>query len=647
MRHWFVDFETRSCCDLKAAGIAVYAVHPSTEVLCLAYAEGEKPVSLWTPGMKPPEPLVAAAARGDLFHAHNAMFEFYIWNSLLTDLGFPVLPIGRWRCTAARAAASALPRDLARAAKALGLVQQKDQDGKRVMMKLSRPRKPTKNNDSPWHTDPDDFKTLFEYCIQDVQVERAIHNALPPLTPFEEQLWCIDLAINHRGVLIDTEMAAGAVKVWAEHAKRLVKRLAEVTGGAVTTGRQIDRMLKWLHSHGVNIADLTAPTVKESLAGELPEAAREVLTIRQELSQSSVAKYEAMLAQTVVDDRVRGIHLYCGAERTGRWAGRGIQTQNIPRGELKINDYDWAAAMVATGDLGVVERELGPVPKALVAMIRPAIRAAEGKRLLVVDYAAIEARVLAWLARQQDLIQQFRDGHDVYIALAAKVYGIEPSEVTKQQRTVGKVAVLGLGYGMGAKKFLATCAKYGIEVEETLAEQVVKVYRDANKRIQSFWYDLEAACVEAVDEGRCTRVGRLTCRIEDRWLTIELPSGRKLRYFDPKCEDGETPWGKKVRKLTFMGLDVNKRWVRQETYGGKLVENVTQATARDLLAEGIVRLEGYGYPVVMHVHDEVVCEVEWWRGSITAMEAILCELPEWAAGLPIQAEGFETTRYKK
>lgn len=638
----FIDFETRSRVDLGKAGGSVYARDPSTDVLCMAFSFSGDMVGCWLPEDKCP--FIEERLSGLEIHAHNAAFEWSIWEHVMVPrYGWPPVRPEQWRCTMARCALAGLPLSLDMAAQALGLPG-KDKEGSRIMLKYCKPRKPSKHNPKEWFDDPEELQRLYEYCVQDVRCEMAIHHATPEPPEYEKRLWTLDQIINRRGVHLDRDLAEAAIKMRKAYGEQLIELFGQLTGGLAPS--QVTKTTEWLQKNGVNLSDLTKPSVEAALAGELPPDTRRVLEIRRSLANASLKKYDAMLRCIDEDSRARGVHQYAGAGRTGRWAGRRVQFQNVPRGVLSAEQIEPAAAAVLAGDLAAAET-LGEVPEVLVSLIRPTICAPEGKKLIVCDFAAIEARVLAWLAGQEDVLDQFRAGKDVYKELAGKIYHKPADAIEKPERFVGKVAVLGLGYGMGPSKFMDTCAAFKQPIDAAFAEKVVGVYRESNSRIKRFWYALDDAVQAVIAGQRAATVQGLLIDYHENWLRIRLPSGRRLHYFDAKLEDGEWPSGDPKKEIVYSGLNQQNQWVRLRTYGGKLVENCTQAVARDLLAAALRNLDDAGYDVVMHVHDEAVVECEPWFGSVKAVERIMCETPKWAEGCPVAAEGFVTRRYRK
>ncbi len=655
-----IDFETRSTVNLKKQGMYRYAEDLSTEVLCLAYAIDDGPVQLWHRGhpavdeSDPPDYLLSAVSdRKTIVEAHNAGFERCIWMNWGKRVGWPQIADHQWRCTAAKAAAYNLPRALASVSHALDLTQKKDDEGHRLMLKLSKPRKVTISDKSPWHEKPEELERVWKYCMTDVEVERLLSHRLQDLPFTELEVFRADMQINQRGIACDQALIAKALTIIDRCVLELNGELTLITNGHVHSAAQREKLLQWLRDEGVNIWDTQGATIDWALErfekGEilLTPPAIKVLQICRSVNRTSTAKYESMRIHSCKDGRIRGTMLYHGAS-TGRWAGKGIQPHNYPVG--KIDNMEAACNEVLTGDKVWLEVLYGDVMQFLSWTLRGALIAGPGKDLMAADYSAIEARVTLWHAMDEAGLDVFRRGEDIYKFTAASVYNVRYEDVNKAQRQMGKQAVLGLGFQMGPPKFMETCAKYGIDITEEFAQQVVQSYREKYHLVKSFWYDCESAAILAVQNlGKMYTVNRIAYGCQDGFLFCRLPSGRKLAYYDPKIQMKETPWGELKPSLTFMGTDsLTKKWVRQHTYGGKLVENLVQATARDLMAEAILRAEDTKiYPIILSVHDELIAEVNEGEGSVEEFESILTVNPSWADGLPIGAEGWRGKRYKK
>lgn len=444
----------------------------------------------------------------------------------------------------------------------------------------------------------------------------------------ELAVWRLDQEINARGVAVDSDTVLEAIKLMREYRSALLGKLREVTHGAVQTGLQVQALLAWLHSRGVKLPDLCKDTVAQKLREPLPDDVKTVLEIRQKLSRSSIAKYQALLDRTCDDGRVRDLFCYWGAA-TGRWSGRGFQPQNLPRG--RIASVDHGISLINQGDIELIELFHGELPDVLSSCLRGVLVAEEGKRFLCADFSSIEARVLAWLAGEDDLLEAFSSGADVYQKTADKL------GITRQ---VAKVLILACGYQGHVGAFQALARNYGVAIADDEAANIVNAWRNRHPYIVSLWHELEEKTKATIKTGRPRALDKLKWRIyKKEWAQVVLPSGRPISYYQPRVdEDGG---------LSYMSMGFNKKWERTETYGGKLVENVCQGIARDLLAEALLRIESAGYPIVMHVHDEIVSEAYEDFGSLEEFGRIMSATPAWAAGLPVAVSGWEGRRYRK
>jgi DNA polymerase bacteriophage-type len=580
-------------------------------------------------------------------------FERVIWRHILAiRYGWPEPALEQWHCTGALAAAMVLPRSLGEAARALGLSVQKDLAGHRLMLQMARPRLIEPDGRIIWWDVPDKIRRLIAYCQQDVEVERALHQRLRPLSDTEREVFLLDARINERGLAVDLELVEAAEALVAENQAQLDAEMRELTGGVVEAATQTARLLTWLRARGVEAESVDKPAVAELLDTDLPDDVRRVLEVRAEAARSSTAKLQAFRARTCRDGRLRDNLLYHGAG-TGRWSGKGVQLQNLPRPSVLADTEAAITAIRQREEAWWIDAFHGPPMGVVSDCLRGMLVASPGKELIAADFAAIEARVLAWLAGQRDLIRLFATGGDAYRHMAAEIYGRSADAIAKgpTERQLGKQAVLGCGYGLGAPKFRTTCASAGIQIDEVLAERVVQTYRTTNDRIVALWRELEVTALRAVQQPgliMSAAAGRVRFRIRGDFLWLILPSGRPLAYGRPRIEAAETPWGELRPQVTYLGVNsITRAWERQSAYGGKWTENVVQAIARDLLAAAMLRLEQAGYPVVLSVHDEIVAEVPAGVGSVEQFEAIMCQLPDWAEGCPIAAEGWRGLRYRK
>jgi DNA polymerase len=655
-----IDFETRSEADIKKVGAWKYSQDPTTEILCLAYCIDDGPVKLIRTFLDEgyAKLLEMAETEDVIFYAHNAFFEQSIWHNIVHKRNeWPDIAIERWRCSAAKAASYALPRALGNCGAALRLETQKDNEGHGIMLQLSKPRRPSKENpDRFWEPDkvPEKFQALYNYCVTDVESERAISHSLRDLNKTEQQVWLLDQKINRRGISVDTEAVNAALYLVNKFSDRAKEEVQRITQDGVASLSQRNKVLGWIQSRGVELTGLTKADVSAALEGELPEDVRAVLRLRQQVGKTSTAKYKAIKAAVCEDNRLRDTLMYHGAS-TGRWSGKLVQLQNIPRGSVK--DTDNCIEVVKQRDLDWLETLYDDPMEAISSCLRGMFIASPGCKLIVADYSSIEARVLVWLAKDRDAVQRFHQGVDTYIDMACQIYDILPENVTKDQRQLGKQAVLGCGYGMGIPKFQATCATYGMDVDEDLAEKAVTAYREKYSSVQKLWWGTEEVAQAAVaDPGRAKGYAGVHWVKKGRFLYCKLPSGRLLSYCEPKLEMVMTPWGEEKRQLTFMGVNsVTKKWERQSTYGGKLVENITQAVARDIMAEAMLRVEDEGFKVLLSVHDELITEIPqdtYLKNPVERLEQLMCIHPDWAldadvGSIPINAEGWQGERYKK
>ena len=694
-----IDFETRSRVDLRKTGAFAYAEDPSTEVMCLAIKVDDQPTRLWIPrkflelffseenlnildshegdialkGLtvlrtEQVEELIQGA---DIIEAHNAGFERAIWENVCVNrMGWPEIPVHKWRCTASRASAMALPRSLGEVCKVLGLSEQKSNEGHQIMLKLCKPRTPTKNNPAEWHETASDLLKLFTYCAQDVEAEHALSEAISELIPSELEMWQLDQEINARGVYVDVPTARQAKELIEAYKTTLEAELKTLTHGMVGTAKQVGATRQWFLARGVDLPDLTAPTVTKALTREdITGSARRVLEIRKQLGGSATSKYDAIIKRACKDGRARDTLMYCGAERTARWAGRGIQPHNMPRGDFK--DPALCIETIQSQDIGLMKVLFGDPMSVMSTAIRGMLRAAPGKDLICADYSAIEGRGLAWLAGEEHVLEGYRAKLDPYKTAATGIYEVKYEDVDKAQRQVGKVSELALGYQGGYRAYMSMASNYGVtvppgyepETEEewmengkrlTLEEAcfkkwatpIVYSWRDARPKTLGFWNILEDMAIKAVETGGAFTWRNLLIGCKGDYLHIKLPSGRLMSYYKPLVEPKKTPWGAIKNVVTYMGI-YNSKWVRLSTYGGKLAENITQAVCRDILAEGIKNVTKAGYPVVLHVHDEIVAEVDKGQGDLAEFEELMAKDPAWAAGFPLTAKGWRGKRYRK
>jgi DNA polymerase bacteriophage-type len=698
VRSLHLDCETRSPVNLKKTGAYVYFDHPDTDLWCLAYAFDDEPVQLWTPGEPCPEDIAEhIEAKGRLV-AHNASFERLAFAKILGPrYGWPVPKLTQWYCTMAMALAQALPAGLEDACAVTQTAIQKDAKGGRVMKQMSKPRRPRKGEPADallWWDDATRLQTLYGYCVTDVEAERLLEKRLRPLSDFEQRIWWLDQEINDRGVAVDIELCEAALRIVDEQRERLDREMRQITNGEVAgTGavNQIKVFLKDAEDLDVGESLAKDAVVELLIRDDISPRARRVLELRQEGSKTSVAKIDALLNGTQSDGRSRGLLQYHAAS-TGRWGGRRFQPQNIKR--PVIEDVNSAIEIVRTGSLDLVEAMYGNALGVVGDCLRGMVIAPKGRKLLAADYSNIEGRVLAWLAGEQWKLEAFQlfdqgKGPDLYKLAYAKAFGLDPDDVDKGQRQVGKVMELALGYQGGPGAFQAMAVGYGVKVgdqwdelkaaasERVLdrvkhgwesrgkssgmegrtwcaAELLKTLWRDAHPCSVAFWHEMENAAIAAVKHGEEYEVGRIRFRKKGSFLFMELPSGRELAYAFPKIDKLATPWRDENDEIVykdtlyFKGVDsVTRQWKVQTTYGGSLVENACQAVARDVLADALLGLEAWGYRTVLTVHDEIVAESSERSGTAEHFSELMTVLPDWADGLPLVAEGYEDRRYRK
>jgi len=659
-RQVFIDFETYSESPLPDVGAWVYAHHPSTELICLAWSyNGESPY-IWREaidGMDHPdlEELFNRIKDGWEVHAWNAQFEYYIWNyCAVPNYGWPEVPLEQFYDSQALALSLALPLKLGECGAALGLEQQKDKSGTRLINKLSKPRKPTKYNPSKrwfFREAEDDYREMYKYCMQDVVAEHAIHAALPidELQGYERDLWLMTVRMNDNGVPIDIDTVENLRFILQEYEKVQIEKLSKITNGEVTTPGQIARMKKWIkETSGIEFDSLNAETVQNALEDDkIPENVKELLRIRRFMSRTSTKKYNRIVDMVDEHGFVHDILRYHMAT-TGRWGGAGLQVHNLPN--AKIDDPDLVSRIARWRSLALFMLFYSDPMYVGSAMIRPIVRAKRGYKLYVSDFSSIENRVTCWLAGDKVSLQMFKDNIDQYKWFATKLYeGVKYEDVSKHQRTHAKTCILGLGYGMGVDKFFETCVNYGFDITYNEAKRSVDLYREVFNLIVDLWYESYARAMAVVLDGRTRRYNYLEFERDKQFLYMKLPSGRRIAYYDPRIELVDTPWGEKKRGITFMGHQpYTRKWARLKLIPGRLIENAAQGMARDILAESKLRLIDAGYNVIFSVHDENVSHDPVDFGSLKEFNQIMCDTnTKTYPGLPIASEGFATNRYRK
>lgn len=649
-----IDIETRSSVEIRKAGLYRYAQSPDFEILLFAYQMDDAPVEIvdLAQGEKIPEWIVEALqSAGVIKHAYNAAFEWYCLNTA----GYRT-PLNQWRCTMAHGLYCGYPGGLDAIGKAIGLPQdrQKLATGKALIRYFCVPCRPTKSNGNrtwnlPKHA-PEKWQLFKEYCKQDVTAENSILRRLEqyPVPAEEERLWQMDVKMNVFGIRVDEELTDGALYIDEVSREALMEEAMGITG--IDNPNSTVQLMEWLERNGTETDNLRKATVSDLLAGQPAENVKRMLEIRQQLGKTSVKKYEAIRNAKGIDGRVRGLTQYYGANRTGRWAGRLVQMQNLPRNYL--GTLDEARKIVKKKNYEGLRMIYGNVPDTLSQLIRTAFIPSDGNKFVVADFSAIEARVIAWLAGEQWVNEVFATHGKIYEATASQMFHVPVEKIKKGNpeyslRQKGKVATLALGYQGGTSALIAMGALNMGLTEEELPDIVLR-WRNANRRIVDLWYSVEQAALKVMQTAEPQAINGLIFALEGDmlygqcFLTVRLPSGRKLFYPKPFLQENQ--FGKMA--LHYYSTGSNKKWGVESTYGGKMTENIVQAIARDCLAETLKRIEDKGLHVVFHVHDEVIIDAPE-ETTVEEICGLMADPIPWAPGLILKGAGFEGQYYMK
>ena len=649
-----IDIETYSSVDLRKSGLYRYVQSPDFEILLFAYAYNQDPVQIvdLAAGEKLPDTLVKdLASPGVLKMAHNAAFEV---NAL--SRFYNIWP-DQWQCTMIHALYCGYPGSLAAVGKALGFEEskQKMSAGKALIRYFCMPCKPTKTNGGRtrnfYYHEQKKWELFKTYCKQDVEVEREIENSLKmyPVPAQEWDAWHLDQMVNREGTKVDMDLVQGAIQLSKEAAKTLGRDIRNASG--IGNPNSVTQLKTWIEGRlGREISGLGKDTLDDLLQCadvKADPAVYLVLKKRREMAKSSVKKYDAMQSALCEDGRIRGLLQFYGANRTGRWAGRLVQVQNLPRNY--IPELSMARDLVKRQNSDAIATIYGSVPDIVSQLIRTAFVPREGHEFVVADFSAIEARVISWLAAEEWRLEVFRTHGKIYEASASSMFGVPIEKISKGNpeyalRAKGKVAELALGY-QGSKGALVQMGALNMGLTEEELPDIVSRWRASNKRIVDFWYLCQNCAAETVEYGVINQIQHgITFSRDENFLRIQLPSGRTLFYPEPGVR--ENSWGSKV--ITYMGVGATKKSEQLETYGGKLVENIVQAVARDLLANAIRNMMFGDYIVNFHIHDEIVAEVPKGSGlTLDRAIELMCKAPAWAEGLPLNADGFIGDFYKK
>lgn len=683
MHRLHIDFETKCELDLRSCGLDLYVRHSSFRPIWAAFALDDEEPERWdiTSRKRMPSHL-RDMLEDESVHvwAFNAAFERLVLNGYY-DMG---IPIRRFRCAMALAYMHAFTGGLEEVGDQTGIAADKKKiaDGKRLMRLFSMPQKITTNQPLRWRdarTDPEDWERYGDYCVGDVEAERAITSELLrfPVPEREWETWALDQVINDTGIPIDRDFVINAIRMADIRKKELTEIMREETG--LANPGSVPQLVPWLKDRGYPFGDLRKDTVKivlnrdadpEDFEVDLTPRCRRVLKLRQQQARTSVRKFNAILKRLGPDSRIRHILQYGGASRTLRWAGRAMQPQNLSRTPKKLEDeaiLEKVTDCIRRNDYSELELYYAEPMDALAGLVRSSIHAEPGNVLVVSDLASIESCVIGWVTDCKRLLNVFRNGMCAYKDFATELFQISYDEVTKTQRSESKPAVLGAGYRLGGggmregKKtgLWAYAEGMGIELSKEDSHKAVKLFRKAYSEIPEAWYDYENAIVRTIKDKKRTRVGPIRFAWEFPYLTAELPSGRKLWYHKPRVRKRklryEDPMTGEVREYTkdsisYMGKMQNgKKWVRIESHGGKMIENFVQAIARDVLREGMIAAANDGFNIVLHVHDEIVCEQREGDNqyNLERLRELMSAAIPWAEGLPLGAAGYTGKIYRK
>lgn len=662
MKDILVDIETYSEVDIKTCGLYRYATDPSFEILLIAWATddgsgfGETQCCDLATGDPFPAELLEAFQSGTVrLIAHNASFERVCF-SVHLQRHFPgqylqpgiFLSPENWLCTMVMAGSLTLPLALKDVGEVLKTAQQKDKEGERLIKLFSMPCKPTKSNgyrtrNLPQHY-PADWAKFKGYCIQDVNTEIDIYKRLKrfPMPDREWHHYRVNERVNDRGVKIDTELVQQAIACDLMLSDAMTKKAYELTG--LENPNSVSQLKSWLDERGIPMDSLGKKDVAQMI-GELDkngvdEEAMDMLKLRLQMAKSSVKKYQAAERCVCPDGRARGLFQFYGASRTGRYSGRNIQLQNLPQNH--ISTLEQARDLVKMGCFDMVESIYGNTPDVLSQLIRTMLVPKEGCEFIVADFSAIEARVLAWEAEEQWVLDAFENGEDLYCATASQMFHVPVVKhgVNGELRQKGKIATLACGYG-GSSGALISMGALQMGLKEEELPEIIDSWREANPKIVQYWWDVEKAAMTAYKTGERSEIGKIAFEFWSGTLWMVLPSGRRLAYLKPRTQPNR--FGR--MSLTYEGVGQNHKWSRQETYSGRLVENATQAIARDILAEAMARMEDYGLSIVGHVHDEVIIEAPVGKYTVNEVCKLMAVKPDWCEGLPLSAAGYLAPAY--
>lgn len=648
----FIDFETRSEVDLKSYGAWAYSCHESTEIICACvnYRDTQKSfILLRTDEIESQIEEFKLLVKectilGVLFIVHNNFFEYSIFNNILHErFNFPYIPRSNFICTAAMAALVGLPRSLSSICVALDAPIRKDKEGKALMMRMCKPRKLTKLNRNKWIETENDILRLVQYCKIDVEATKHIYHIIEELGGTEYKVWLLDFKMNCRGIYTDSDLVKKSLKIYNKCVLLYTKELSDITNNELDNINSPSQVRMWCESQGVELDSCSKECIQQILSTDIPIKVKRVLEIRLLVSKTSVSKLKSFFSMNV-GNRIRGTFYYHGAV-TGRWVGKGIQPQNLPQG---ASDMKSLVSDIKQKEFSYFKNKYGEPIGALSDALRGCIIAPPGKQLLVSDYKSIEARVILWLANDRYGLKIFEDKKDLYIDMAATIYNIDSDKVSKKQRQLGKTAILGLGFGMGKDRFKETCKSDSMDISDDMCKEVVCKYRAKYSSIVSMWGCYELQFKHCISGGPL-RKGISPCTfypIDSRGrVRVELPSGRVITYNKCYLQEGKR-YNRKVLNIMYSGVDDKTGvYTYRKLWGGDIVQHLTQAIARDIMAEAMLRLDRSGFNLVMTIHDELIAEGD--PSDLDKFMLIMSKSPSWAYGIPIEVDGWSDTLYHK
>jgi len=664
-----IDFETRSELNITVVGARKYAGHYSTQILMISFSSDQKKVYNWNPYFSTGENLtllnkaIKKVKRGKaVFRAHNSEFEYWIWNLVGTrQFNWPELEVESFYDTMVLACIAGFPASLENAGDTLGLIDKKDKKGKGLINFFCNP---SRKKDADMFNHPHEHKAKFEdfidYCNSDVKAQMGIVRACPPMTQRQWEVFTLTEKMNVRGIPIDLPMVHGALDLVDKYKTQADKRIQKITNGEIESATQNVKLKEWLNAKDCDIPNMQAATIEKYLNHpKTTPFIKNILQIRSDVSKSSTAKYKAALTYITPEGLVHGF-LKAFIAKTGRWGGRGLQIQNFSKPEKDFPywcDFDVLAEAIKNSDTRLIDILYGGIMDSLKAATRSMINAFEGYTFICADYAQIEARIVMWLAGDKTGMADFAGEGKIYESMAGDIFNVAMSSIKKPsfERDIGKETVLGCGFGMGWKKFLSRCVEQrGLDIIADIAQKAVKGYRTKYERVPKAWKECEAAAIKAIQNpgvaySACQ--GKLSYRLDRHFLTVRLPSGRKLYYPQAKTIEGINDWGQEQTVIYYKTWNQNapagRKWEYEKIWGGTLFQHCVQAIAMDIMSDGMLNAEKEGYHALFTVHDESLSMVKKDFGSVKEYENLLCQLKPWAKGLLIVAEGWEGSRYRK